>query len=97
MAVALLAGTYKLNLMLAVFYLCGTEIRIYRQVCSTAEPLAEGACHFNALAHDNDVNVCRWTLQENVADVSANNVTLHLQAVGRLAYLAENGGVKQLA
>ena len=97
MAVTLLACSHELNLVAAVFHLRSAEVGIHRQVCAASELLAEGACHLNAFAHHDNVDVCRWTLQEYVAHVSAHNIALHLQRIGRLAYLAEDGGVKQLA
>ena len=63
---------------------------------SFAQFLAEGACHFNALAHDNNVNIRRWTLQEYVANIAADNVTLHSQFIGSLRNFVEQGLVQYL-
>ena len=96
-AVALLACTHEFNLVLLVFHLRSTEIGIYGKVCSLSQFLAEGTCHLNTFAHYNNVNVGRWAFKEYIANISANDITLHTQFIGCFRNLAEYRGVKQSA
>ena len=90
MAIALLAGSDKLNLHITHFDLSSTEILEDREVRLVAENALQLFCHLDATAHNNNVNVVGGTLEENVAHIPAHDVAFHVQMVGYTAYLVED-------
>ena len=90
MAVAFLAGTYKLHFRAAPFHLCRAEVLEHREVCLAAQVLGERFGHGNAAAHHHHVDVVRVAFQEEVAHVAPHEVALHAQFIGRFRDMVED-------
>ena len=104
MAVAFLTGSHELHLYfgnililwaitplpLPYLDLCGTEILEHAQVGTLSQQLLQTLGDLNTTAHDNDVNVCRRTLQEDVAHIASYHIAFHPQTVGNCRNLVED-------
>ena len=75
MGVAFAPCADKFHFIVAPFHLSGSEIAEYRQMAFSMQLLGKGFSHFDAIANHNHINVTRWSSQENVANISTNNVT----------------------
>ena len=95
-AVALAAGTHELDFKAVILQLCCSEIAEHTDVGPTPQPAPQCLGHRDAGTHDHTVDVLRGPLQEEVAHIAPHHIAFHTQRIGRLAYLVEDGGGKQL-
>jgi hypothetical protein len=91
--VTLLAGTDEFHFNFCVslpdFYLCRTEILENRQVSLPAKRAFQLTGYLNATAHDDNVDVVAGTFEEDVAHVTAYDVTFYAKVVGCRADLVK--------
>ena len=92
-----LSCPYKLHLCTAVLQLCRTKVLKDGNVRTTSQTLAQCLGHRNATAYYHYINILGGTLQENIAYISANNITLQSQFICCLGYPLEYVVTKMLS
>ena len=94
MAVALLAGSHELHLILNAFlaelHLRRAEVTEHGEVGLATQHALQLFGHADAAAYHYDVDIVGGAFEEDVADISSYDVALHPEAVGRLTDLVEN-------
>ena len=65
----------------------------HRQVCALAQAVSDGFGHLDTAADGNKVHVVAGTIQEDVPDISAHDVTFAAQFIGYVTHKSHDGQI----
>jgi len=63
---------------------------------TTSQTFSKCFCHSNSTAYNYYIYIFRGTLQKNITNIAAYDVTLQTERIGRFGYFPEDGLAKML-